>query len=147
MRKLFVAVSVLLFLAVLAQFYLAGMGAFDRPQDDSSFAPHRVVGMAVIPLLSVLATVAAALARAPGRLIGLSIAPFGLVVVQVLIVTIGDAVAGGGDADTSAASLVVLGLHAVNGLFLLGVAAQVMRRARALAATAPAPAPAPASVA
>jgi hypothetical protein len=140
MRKVFVVVSVLMFLAVLVQFYLAGVGAFDRPQDDSSFALHRVIGTAVIPLLSVLATVAAALARAPGRVIGLAIAPFGLVVVQLLIVAIGNAVSGGADADTSGAALVVLGLHAVNGLFLMGVTAQVMRRARGLAATAPRPA-------
>jgi hypothetical protein len=143
MRKVFVAVSVLLFLAVLAQFYLAGVGAFDRPQDDGSFEPHRIVGMAVIPLLSVLATVVAALARAPGRLIGLAIAPFGLVVVQLLIVAIGNAISGGEDADTSAAALVVLGLHAVNGLFMLGVTTQLMRRARALSGTAGQPAAAP----
>jgi hypothetical protein len=143
MRRVFVAVSVMMFLAVLAQFYFAGVGAFDRPQDDNSFALHSITGMAVIPLLSVLATIAAAVARAPGRLIGLAIAPFGLVLVQLLIVGIGDAIAGGGDADTSTASLVVLGLHAVNGLFLLGVTAQVMRRARALAAAAPQPTAAP----
>jgi hypothetical protein len=142
MRRVFVAVSVMMFLAVLAQFYFAGVGAFDRPQDDNSFALHSITGMAVIPLLSVLAAIAAAVARAPGRLIGLAIAPFGLVLVQLLIVAIGDAIAGGGDADTSTASLVVLGLHAVNGLFLLGVTAQVMRRARALAA-APQPTAAP----
>jgi hypothetical protein len=143
MRKIFFAVSVLLFLAVLAQFYFAAVGAFDRPRDDDSFALHSVTGMAVIPLLSVLATGAAALARAPGRLIGLSIAPFGLVLVQVLIIVVGDAVAGGGDADTGAGALVVLGLHAINALFLMGVTGQVMRRARALAAAASQPATAP----
>jgi hypothetical protein len=143
MRKVFVAISVLMFLAVLAQFYLAGVGAFDRPQEDSSFEPHRIVGMAVIPLLSVLATVVAALARAPGRLIGLSIAPLGLVVVQLLIVAIGNAISGGEDANTSAAALVVLGLHAVNGLLMLGVSAQVVRRARALSGTAAQPTAAP----
>jgi Family of unknown function (DUF6220) len=143
MRKIFVVVAVAMFLAVLAQFYLAGVGAFDRPQDDGSFELHRIVGMAVIPLLSVLATIAAALARAPGRLIGLAIAPLGLVLVQQLIVVVGDAIAGGGDADTSAGALVVLGLHAVNGLFTMGVTFQVLRRARAFAATAPQPTAAP----
>lgn len=143
MRKFFVAVAVAMFLAVLVQFYLAGVGAFDRPQDDGSFELHRIVGMAVIPLLSVLATIAAALARAPGRLIGLAIAPLGLVLVQQLIVVVGDAIAGGGDADTSAGALVVLGLHAVNGLFTMGVTFQVLRRARAFAAAAAQPTAAP----
>jgi hypothetical protein len=148
MRKVFMAVSVLLFLAVLAQFYFAAVGAFDRPRDDDSFALHSITGMAIIPLLSVLATGAAALARAPGRLIALSIAPFGLALVQMLIVVVGDAIAGGDDADTTPGSLVVLGLHAINALFLMGVTAQVMRQARALAtATATAPRPTTAPVA
>lgn len=139
MRKIFVAVSVLMLLAVLVQFYLAGIGAFDRPHDDGSFAPHRLVGMAVIPLLSVLATVTAALARAPGRLIGMAIAPFGLAVVQSLIVEVGNAIAGGEDANTSAGVLVLLGLHVLNALLILGTSAHVVRGARALAAAEPRP--------
>jgi hypothetical protein len=147
MRKVFVTVSVLLFLAVLAQFYFAAVGAFDRPRDDDSFSLHSINGMAVIPLLSVLATGAAALARAPGRLIGLSIAPFGLTVVQMLIILVGDSIAGGGDSDTTPGALFVLGLHAVNGLFLMGVTGMVMRGARALATATATPRPATAPVA
>jgi hypothetical protein len=134
MRRVFVVLSGLLFLAILLQFYFAAVGAFDRPQDDDSFALHSITGMIAIPLLSILTGVAAALARAPGRLIGMSFAPLGLVVVQVLIIVVGNVISGGSDEDTGAAGLVVFGLHAVNALFLMGAAAAVLRQARALAA-------------
>jgi hypothetical protein len=90
--------------------------------------------MMIIPLLSLLATVAAATARAPGRLIGLTILPFGLVVVQVLIVTLGRAFSDGTGENTTPAGLAILGLHAVNGLAIMGVAGLVLRQARLLAA-------------
>ena len=54
MRRVFVVLSGLLFLAILSQFYFAAVGAFDRPQDDDSFALHSVTGMMIIPLLSIL---------------------------------------------------------------------------------------------
>jgi hypothetical protein len=133
MRRVFVAISGLLLLAIVVQVFAAGMGAFDQPRDDDSFAMHRALGNMVIPLLAILAIVAAALAKAPGRLIGLAAAPLGLTVVQILIVVLGRAVAGGKDSDTSGGSLAIPGLHAVNALFMMGVAITVMRRARALA--------------
>lgn len=141
MRKVYVGLSALLLLAVLAQFYFAAVGAFARPQRDDSFALHDAVGMMVIPLLSLLATIAAAVARAPGKVIGLTILPLGLVVVQVLIVTLGRAVSGGED-TTTPAGLAILGLHAVNGLAVMAVAGVVFRRARLLAAAAHATKPA-----
>jgi hypothetical protein len=137
MRRTYVALSGLLLLALVAQMYFAAVGAFDRPNDDDSFALHSVNGMMVIPLLTVLATIAAALSRAPGRLIGLTILPLGLVVVQVLIVMVGNAIAGGAEDRTSTASLAIFGLHALNGMAVLGVAAAVLRRARALAVASP----------
>jgi hypothetical protein len=133
MRRTYVALSGLLLLALVAQMYFAAVGAFDRPNEDGSFALHSVNGMMVIPLLTVLATIAAALARAPGRLIGLTILPLGLVVVQVLLILVGNAIAGGAEDRTPAASLAIFGLHAINGLAMLGVSAAVLRRARALA--------------
>jgi Family of unknown function (DUF6220) len=139
MRKLYLGLSVLLLIAVLAQFYFAAMGAFTKPQHDSAYALHDITGMMIIPLLSVLATIAAAVARAPGRLIGLTILPVGLVVVQVLIVTVGRAVSGGEDAATTTGGLIILGLHAINGLAIMAVAGIVLRQAR-LFATAPRPA-------
>jgi hypothetical protein len=132
-RRVYVALTGLLLLAVLVQFYFAAVGAFTKPQKDNSYVLHSVTGMLAIPLLSLLATIAAALARAPGRQIGLTILPLGLVVVQVLIVTIGKALNDSAD-NTTPAGLAILGLHAINGLAVMAVAGLVFRRARMLAA-------------
>jgi hypothetical protein len=133
MRKVYSGLAGLMLLAVVAQFYFAAVGAFAKPQDDNSFAVHDLIGTMIIPVLSLLATVAAAVARVPGRLIGLTILPLGLVIVQMLIIGVGTALS---DTDagerTTPAALVVLGLHAVNGLAIMGVAGTVFARARAL---------------
>lgn len=136
MRRIYVAVSGLLLLGVVAQFYFAAVGAFANPRDDSSFALHSLTGMMIIPGLSVLATVVAALARAPGRLIGLTILPFGLVVVQMLIIVLGNAIGGATEDRTTPTALAILGLHALNGLAIMGVAGLILRRARSLGSTA-----------
>ncbi|MFC4588209.1 DUF6220 domain-containing protein [Sphaerisporangium corydalis] len=137
MRKAYAVLAGLLLLSVVVQFYLAAVGAFDKPQEDGSFALHSMTGMMIIPLLSVLATVAAAIAKAPGRLIGMSIAPLGLVIVQVLIIVLGGALDDSAG-NTTTPSLIVLGLHALNGLAIMGVSAMVFRQARLFAgATAP----------
>jgi len=130
-RRLYVVLTGLMMLSILAQFYFAAVGAFAKPQDDSSFAVHDVNGMMILPLLSIAATVVALLARAPGRQVGLTIAPLGLVLVQVLIVELGRALNGADDATTPL-SLAILGLHAVNGLAIMAVAGLTMRGARAL---------------
>ncbi|HEY7485579.1 MAG TPA: DUF6220 domain-containing protein [Streptosporangiaceae bacterium] len=134
MRKAYVALVGLLMLAILAQFYFAAVGAFDKPQDDNSFALHMLTGMMIIPLLSLLATLVAALARAPGRLIGLTILPAGLVVLQVLITELGKNLGGSTDDKTTPIALAFLGLHAINGLAIMAVAGLVMRGARQLVA-------------
>jgi hypothetical protein len=134
MRKVYVGLSALLLLAVLAQFYFAAVGAFTKPQRDSSFALHDMTGMMIIPLVSLLATIAAALARAPGKVVGLTILPLGLVVVQVLIVTLGRVFSDGNGDNTTPVGLAILGLHALNGLAIMAVAGVVLRRARLLAA-------------
>ncbi|MEV7964983.1 DUF6220 domain-containing protein [Sphaerisporangium sp. NPDC088356] len=93
---------------------------------------HGMTGMMVIPVLSLLATVAAAVARAPGRLIGMTILPLGLVVVQMLIIAVGgllDDSAG----NTTPGSLAILGLHAINGLAVMAVSGMVFRQARLFA--------------
>lgn len=133
MRRTFVVVSTLLLVSTIVQFYLAAVGALTRPQTEDSFALHSITGMAVIPALSVLATIAAALARAPGRLIGLAILPVGLVVLQSLIVATSEAFADSTGHSTPV-GLAIGGLHAINGLAVMGTAGAVMRRARVLAA-------------
>jgi hypothetical protein len=132
-RRVYVALVGLLSLAILAQFYFAAVGAFDKPQDDESFGLHMLFGFMVIPALSLLATLIAALARAPGRLIGLTIAPVGLIVLQILITELGQSLGGSTEDKTTAVALAFLGLHAINGLAIMAVAGMVMRGARKFA--------------
>jgi len=84
-RKAFVAMSSLLLVAFVLQFVFAAVGAFTKPAGDGAYALHSITGMAVIPALTLLTTLFAALAKAPGRLVGLAILPLGLVVVQAMI--------------------------------------------------------------
>jgi len=129
MRRDYPVLAGLLLFAVLAQFYFAAVGAFAHPQTDRSYALHSVTGTILIPALSVLATIAAALARAPRRLVALSLAPLGLVVVQVLIIVAGFGLTGSTEDRTTPVGLAVLGLHALGGLATMGVAATVFSRA------------------
>ncbi|WP_182908193.1 DUF6220 domain-containing protein [Microbispora sp. H13382] len=138
MRKVYAALAGLLLAAAVVQMYLAAVGAFDKPQDDSSFALHTMNGMMVIPVLSLVATAAAAAARAPGRQIGLTVLPLGLVIVQSLIVAIGG-LFDDSTGNTTPLSLAILGLHAVNGMAVIGACELVFRRARRLAWPKPEP--------
>jgi hypothetical protein len=144
-RRAFVTLAGLMVLAVVVQFYFAAVGAFAKPQDDDSFALHLMDGMMIIPVLSLLATLVAALARAPGRLIGLTALPIGLVALQVLITEVGKSLGSSTEDNTTPAALAFLGLHAINGLVIMAVVGITMRRARqfAVAARADAPAAAP----
>jgi hypothetical protein len=132
-RRVYVTLAGLLVLAVVAQFYLAAVGAFAKPQDDQSFALHMLNGMMIIPALSLLATLFAALARAPGRLIGLTAAPTGLILLQVLITEVGKNLGASTEDATTPAALALLGLHAINGLAIMAVVGITMRRARQFA--------------
>jgi hypothetical protein len=134
-RRVYVTLVGLLVLAVIAQFYFAAVGSFAEPRDDQSFALHVMDGMMIIPVLSLLATLVAALARAPGRLIGLTAAPIGLVVLQVLITELGKNLGASTEDNTTPVALAFLGLHAVNGLAIMVVIGITMRRARRFAAT------------
>ncbi len=135
MRRAYVVLVGLLLASGAMQFYFAAIGAFTRPQTDDSFSLHLTNGRIVFPLLGVLAIGAAALARAPGRLIGLTSLPLALGIVQSLIVVLGNAIGGATEQRTPALSLAILGLHAVNGLVIIAVAGAVMRQARALLAS------------
>lgn len=130
MRRIYVALALLLFLATLAQFYFAAVGAFDRPRDDDSFLMHQITGEMVIPGLALLATIAAAISRAPGKLIGLTILPVGLVIVQSLIRAIAGIFDGSND-ETTLTGQVIFGLHAINGLVIMGVSRAILMGARA----------------
>jgi hypothetical protein len=137
MRKVYAVLTGLLLAAVVVQFYLAAVGAFSKPQADNSYILHDINGTLVIPVLTILATIAAAVLRLPRRQIGMTLLPLGLVVVQVLIVLVGEALDKG--SVTTPASVIVLGLHAVNGLAIMAVSGTLFARARRLAvSTAPA---------
>jgi hypothetical protein len=139
MRRVYVVLVGLLLASAATQFYFAAVGAFTRPQTDDSYSLHLLNGRMVFPLLAVLAVGAAALARAPGKLIGLTSLPLALVIVQSLIIVLGNAIGGATEQRTTPLALAILGLHAVNGMVIIGVTGTVMRRARALL---PAPDPA-----
>ena len=122
MRKAFAGLAALLALVIVVQFYLAASGAFSTAPKDESFRPHRALGY-VIFLLPVVMTIVAALARMPGRLIGMAALVAGLTVVQVVIAVLARAFGDTGDSTT--VGQLIFGLHAVNGLVIVAVGALV----------------------
>ncbi|WP_327287079.1 DUF6220 domain-containing protein [Streptomyces sp. NBC_01198] len=128
MRKLYFILCVLLFAAIGVQFYLAGIAAFTKPQTDSTFDAHKMNGMIIIPALSVLATIAAIIARVPRKLVGMTILVAALIPVQILINTIG----GRDDARSSTGGVAVMGLHVINGLVIMLVARAALQGARTM---------------
>jgi len=134
LRRVFAGLAALLVVIVVAQFFLAASGAFDTAPKEESFQSHRALGYGII-LFAVLSTIAAALARIPGRLVGMTALVAGLAVVQSLIRALAGAFDDPGDTSTTAGQL-VFGLHAVNGLIILALALTVARQARALSRSA-----------
>ncbi|MBM0255828.1 DUF6220 domain-containing protein [Micromonospora sp. 4G55] len=137
MRRAFVIVSLLSLAAFALQFVFAAVGAFTKPAGEGAYALHSVTGMAVIPVLTLLTTLFAALAKAPGRIIGLAILPLGLVVVQSLIAMLANASTDAAGVSTPL-GLTIAGLHAVNGIVAVHVVVGVHRAARKLAEPPPA---------
>ncbi|SCL44277.1 hypothetical protein GA0070606_0215 [Micromonospora citrea] len=137
MRRLFVVVSAVTLAAFALQFVFAAVGAFTKPGGDGAYALHSVTGMAVIPVLTLLTILSAALAKAPGRVVGLAVLPLGLVVLQALIAGLAN-----GATDVAGAStpfgLTIAGLHALNGIIAVHVVVSVHQAARRLADPAPA---------
>jgi hypothetical protein len=134
LRKVFAGLAILLVLVIGVQFFLAASAAYDTAPIDESFQTHRVLGRGII-LFVVVLTIIAALARIPGRLIGMTGLIAGLGVLQAVIAVIAKAFNDTGDTSTTAGQL-VFGLHAINGLAMLALAMTVARRARALTRSA-----------
>ena len=134
MRKVFLGLATVLMLAVVAQFFLAAAGAFDTAPNDESFQMHRASGYGII-LLTVLVTIVAALARMPGRLIGMAGLAAGLTLLQSVIREI--ATAFGDTTSSSTAGELIFGLHAVNGLAIVAVIGMIVRQARELISATP----------
>lgn len=128
MRRVFAGLATVLALAVVAQFYFAATGAFDTAPNDEAFAVHRSLGYGIM-LFALLITIVAALARMPGRLIGMSGLIAGLAVLQGLIRALADAFGDSGDTSTTTGRF-VFGLHAVNALIIMTLAGTVARQAR-----------------
>ncbi|WP_040786326.1 DUF6220 domain-containing protein [Nocardia pneumoniae] len=127
MRKAFTGLAALLLLAVLAQFYLAASGAFDTAPVEESFQPHRTLGYAIL-VFAVMITIAAAVARMPGRLIGLTGLVAGLVIGQSVIREVATSFG-----DGSGTGHFIFGLHAINGLVIVGVIGMIVRQSRKIA--------------
>jgi hypothetical protein len=148
MRRVFVVVAIMLMVAEVVQFYFAAFGVFQHPAPEDAFLLHQMNGRIVLPALCLLVILAAALARAPGRLIGFSAIPLGLLVLQIVLFLLAG-LTGTTETRTNLAGTAILGLHAVNGLCILGVTIVLVRRASRFASagvrpsvTAPAQAPA-----
>jgi hypothetical protein len=139
MRKALIGVSTLLLVSFVLQFAFAAVGAFTKPASDSAYALHSVNGMAVIPALTLLTILFAALAKAPARLIGLALLTLGLVVVQGLIAALANAFTDAGGASTPL-GLTIGALHALNGIVAVHVVVNVLWAARRLAGATQAPA-------
>jgi hypothetical protein len=113
----------MLFLAAgLVQIFLAGMGVFDlngqKIQDASSLDPHRALGFALAGL-SLLLLILAVVARVDTRTIVVSFVVFVLAgAVQSLLAGAGESTAFFG------------GLHALDGLAILGLAGYLFGQAR-----------------
>jgi hypothetical protein len=129
MRRLFTGLAVILLLAVVLQFFLAGSGAFDPGPNDESFGPHRALGYLTLPLALVTVLVGA-LARIPGRILGPTLLVVGLALLQPVLAAFAAGISDGGTATT--AGKVLSGLHAVNGLIVVAVTGNVVRRSREL---------------
>lgn len=146
MRKVLLGFATLQLVAVIAQFYLATFGAFERPlppPGTGAIEPHAINGIFVLPLLALLTAIVAAVAKAGGRMIGLSLVPLAISLAQLLVVfPLAEMVGWSDDQPTTTAVHAVLGLHGLLGLLLMWAAAVLFRDAGRAAAPEPAAAPA-----
>jgi hypothetical protein len=130
MRKAFTVLVGVLLAAVVVQFFLAGVAAFASAPNEESFGMHTTLGH-LISTYAVLMGILAMPAKMPGRVIGLTFLIAGLGFLQPVIAGVSGAI---GDASGSAGP-VIFGLHAVNGLVIMGVTGIVFRKARELSGT------------
>ncbi|MGW5363272.1 DUF6220 domain-containing protein [Actinopolymorpha pittospori] len=124
MKRVFTGLAAVLFLAVVAQFFLAASGAFDSAPTEEAFQPHRVLGYSIF-VLAVVVTVVGAIAQMPRRIVGIAGLAVVLVLVQVMIAEVAKAFG-----DGSTAGHLIFGLHAVNGLLTMGATETVVQRTR-----------------
>ena len=120
--------SGLLLTAVILQFYFAAYGAFTIPfpitteQHHEAFSLHSA-NSNIIMLLSLLTMGAAFLAKAGLRTAMLALAPFVLVILQIVIFIVSGVAGGDIDATppiSNTPAHVIVALHALNALAILG---------------------------
>ena len=121
-EKVFAYLAALMLLGVIVQFFLAGLGVFSiaghkKLDDVSGLDPHRAVGSA-LALVALLMLIAALVARA-SRQAWVSLA------LLVLILVVQTALAAGGDTHHWLG-----GLHALDGVIILGLAGWMHRVSR-----------------
>ena len=134
MRKVFSIVSILAVLAVVVQFYFAGMGVFSAPEDEL-FGIHAMSGRIALPVVFILSLITAALARAGRSTIWLTALAILLLAIQTLLFIITGAIfnVGPESADVPLAATLLVSLHVINGLAILAVTGVIARRASVLA--------------
>ena len=114
MRKILAAFAAVLAGWHVVQLFLAGSGAVAPGPVSESFADHQVSGHMMIALAIVVVAVSA-LARVPGRVTGLAALILLLLLTQLLLSTVSDAVGGGTE------SPLVFGVHAIVGVVSAGL--------------------------
>ncbi len=127
LRTVWAALIWLFVIMIPVQFYLAGHGAMEGAHAaDKAIAPmktgwdpHMAFGTLML-LVSLLILLAALASRPPGRLLGMSIGLFGLMVIQLLLPGFNDA----------ASTRWIAALHGVNALLLTGLAIGLLIRTR-----------------
>ena len=134
MRKAYFVTTVLLLISVVIQFYFAALGVFGpQGEEENLYGFHSVNGQMVLPALSLIAVLFAALSRAGARTVLLTALPILLVAVQILLFILSGALTGSTEESPNVAGAIILGLHAVNGLAILGACIELVRRSRARA--------------
>ncbi len=133
MRKAFYVVTILLTASAALQLYFAAMGVFTS-EEENPFAIHATNGRIVLPILTLLTILFAALARAGKRTIWLSVIVFILLVFQTLFLLIPALIFGldSLDDEIPAAATAIMALHGLNGLAIIALSATLMNRARRL---------------
>lgn len=142
MRKALVGFTLVQLALVILQFYLATFGAFERPTpavgaEGAAIGWHAMNGTIAIPAISLLTTIMAAIARAPGRIILLSAVPLLAALVQIMVLFPLAGMAGSTETKTNTGGLVVLGFHAIVGVAMLWAAVVAFRGAQAHDKAAP----------
>ena len=100
----------LIALLVTVQFFLAGYGSIASGAPADAFDLHIMNGR-LIAVVTLLGIVFAALSRIGGRVVWLSAAVFGLVMLQSVIVMV--------SVSGTVAGQIIFGFHALNALFIM----------------------------